>query len=94
MRRAHTKQAFKIRVLALVLALALIWYSLNPVPGPVIHSKRDDDSPDEKKRNIVPQSMAATLPVTFGLVPARASPLASTDAGADDDFEWPEFIDG
>jgi hypothetical protein len=94
MRRAQTKQAFKIRVLALVLALALIWYSLNPVPRPVSHCKREDDPPDEKKRNVEPQSMAATLPLGFSLMEARAEPLTSRDAGDDADFQWPEFIDG
>lgn len=81
MRRVQTKHIFKLRLLALVLALALLWYSLNPTPAPVIRRKREDELPDEKKRKAQPQSMMAT------------EPWLLLDDG-EDDFEWPEFIDG
>ena len=91
MRRELTRQTIKLRLLALVLALALLWYSLNPVPATPIRRKRDDELPDEKKRNLEPQSMPVTLPVGFRPILDIAAPLASSD---EDDFEWPEFIDG
>ncbi len=93
MRIEQTKQNLKLRLLALVLALALIWYSLNPVSRPIIRHKRDDEPPDEKKRNIEPQPMPATLPVAFRPIIKIAEPLQSS-RGDGDDFEWPEFIDG
>jgi hypothetical protein len=91
MRRERTRQTFKLRLLALVLALALAWYSLNPAPRPVIRKKLKEEPPDEKKRNIEPLSMPATLPVAFGTISEAAEPLPPAD---EDDFEWPEFIDG
>ena len=93
MRRTQTKQTLKLRFLAIVLALALMWYSLNPAPNPITRRKRDDELPDEKKRSVEPQSMPATLPIAFRTISARPEPLSSIDED-EDDFEWPEFIDG
>ena len=93
MRRAQTKQTFKLRLLAFMLALALLWYSLNPAPRPITRIKREDELPDKKNRNVEPQSMPATLPVAFRSIVEIAEPLPSLDEG-EDDFEWPEFIDG
>lgn len=93
MRRIQTKQTLKLRLLAFVLALALVWYSLNPAPGPTIRKKREPELPEEKKRKAEPQSMPATLSLSFRLSAEITEPLRS--AGEDeDDFEWPEFIDG
>lgn len=86
MRRVQTKQTLKLRLLAFVLALAIVWNSLNPVPTPITRSKRDDELPDEKKRNIEPQSMPATLPVAFSPVWEIAESLPSSD-DEEDDFE-------
>lgn len=93
MRRERTKQTLKLRLLAFVLALALIWYSLNPVPRTTISLKSEEKSPDEKKRNVEPRSMPATLPLAFR--PLREIAEPSQPANEDeDDFEWPEYIDG
>jgi hypothetical protein len=89
MSREQTKQTFKLRLLALVLALLLVWYGLNPAPRPVIRKKLKEELPDEKKRNVEPRSMPATLPVAFRPM-AGSAPPADDD---EDDFEWPEFID-
>lgn len=91
--RERTKQTFKLRLLAFVLALAIVWYSLNPVPAPILRRKRNDDLPDEKKRNLEPQSMPATVPLVFRPTGGTAKTLPSTYKDQDD-FEWPEFIDG
>jgi hypothetical protein len=93
MNRERTKQTLKLRLLAFVLALALVWYSVNPALRPLIRRKQEDEPPDEKKRNVEPQSMPATLPVAFRPVGEMAEPLPSSDE-EEDDFEWPEFIDG
>jgi hypothetical protein len=93
MRRERTKQTFKLRLLALVLALALVWYSFNPAPRPVVRKKLEEEPPDERKRNVRPRSMPATLPAAFTqLVEAAASSPPHDEE--EDDFEWPEFIDG
>ena len=93
MRRVQTRQTFKLRLLAFVLALALMWYSFNPTPRPITRIKREDELPDEKKRKVAPQSMAATLPLAFRPMGEIENVLLSPDAD-EDDFEWPEFIDG
>jgi hypothetical protein len=93
MKSTQTKQTIKLRLLALVLALALVWYSLNPAPTPIIRCKRDDEPPDEKKRNLEPQPMPVTLPVALRQMGEMAEALPCSDAG-EDDFQWPEFIDG
>ena len=93
MRRAQTKQTLKLRLLALVLSLALIWYSLNPMPTPIIHRKRDDELPDEKKRNLESHNMPRALSLAFEPIRGMAEPLTAPDQ-EEDDFEWPDFIDG
>jgi hypothetical protein len=93
MRREQTTQTLRLRLLALVLALAIVWYSLNPVPTSIIRRKRDDELPDEKKRSIEPQDMPETLPVAFKRSMEMIEPFLTTEED-DDDFEWPEFIDG
>lgn len=93
MRREPTKQTFKLQLLAFVLALALVWYSLNPPTTPIIRHKRDGELPDEKKRSVEPHSMPATLPLVFRPLGETAEHLPSPGED-EDDFEWPEFIDG
>jgi hypothetical protein len=88
--RGRTKQTLKLRLLALVLALALVWYSLNPAPRPVVRKKRKEEPLDEKKQEVKPRSMPATLPVAYS---STVEPSQPADDG-EDDFEWPEFIDG
>lgn len=94
MRKGRTKQTLKLRLLALVLALALSWYSIDPAPRPVQRIKREDDQPDAKKREAEPQLQATQLlPLMLGR--RFAESWNSTSATEDeDDFEWPEFIDG
>ena len=93
MRKIQTKQTLKLRLLAIVLALALVWYSLNPAPGPIIRNKREAEPPDEKKRKIDLRSMQVALPIAFRPVEGIAGLSISSDED-EDDFEWPEFIDG
>jgi hypothetical protein len=93
MNREQTKRTLKLRLLAFILAVALVWYSLNPVPGHSIRRKQDDKLPDEKKRNVEPHTMPTALPLAFRPFGEIAEALPSLNED-EDDFEWPEFIDG
>jgi hypothetical protein len=93
MRRERTKQTLKLRLMAFVLALALMWYSLNPAPIAITSRKPEAELPGEKKRNVEPQSMPATFPIAFRQLGERTEYLLPP-AEDEDDFEWPEFIDG
>lgn len=93
MRKEQTRQTLKLRLLALVLALALIWYSLNPAPSGITCRRRDDELPDEKKRNVEPHSRPVTLPLVFDPLGETFEKMPAPDKVVDD-FEWPEFIDG
>ncbi len=85
--------------MALVLALALLWYSINPAPTAVIRrSKRSEDEDRDAERrdaereiNISPLSAGAHRPQLFE---AAHHPPSSSGVDDEDDFEWPEFIDG
>lgn len=94
MKKMRTEQTFKLRLLAFVLALALLWYSLNPAPRPITRTKREDEVPDEKKREAELLLPGVTLlPVMLGTHKARLGdkPLPMQD---EDDFDWPDLIDG
>lgn len=93
MYREQTKQTLKLRLLAFVLAVALVWYSFNPSQRPVYRHKKEDPD-EEKKRNVQPQKTAvAALPVMFWPSGKVVEMLKTSDEDVDD-FDWPEFIDG
>lgn len=103
MRREGTRQTFKLRLLAFVLALVLVWYAINPAPGSISRDKPEGELPDEKRRDLEPQRQrcgletqflrADALPGTFGMVERGMAASAAADEDIDY-FEWPEFIDG
>ena len=93
MRKERTEQTFKLHLLAFVLALALIWYSLNPASGPIARLKGEVEPPDEKKREAEPQlQRAASLRAVIKALGAGSAdkPLPNQD---EDDFDWPDLID-
>lgn len=90
-RQKQTTQTLKLQLLACVLALALLWYSLNPVPRTAVYRQPKEEPPDEKKRDAVPRKMPMTLPNLFGPGGEGELLLLSEE---DDDFEWPEYVDG
>ena len=94
MRRGQTRQTFKLRLLAFVLAFAILWYILNPAPRPIARIKREEKPPDEKKREAEPQlQREACLPIVFR--PLRAGSGNQTLPIQDEDeFDWPDLIDG
>ena len=84
----------RVRLLALVLALALTWYVMNPAPGSASRVKRGGDQPDWKHREAKsPQSdshrSASTEVDATGAV---AAPTRS-EVQEIDDLEWPDVID-
>lgn len=94
MREEGFRQAIRLRLLALVLALALTWFALNPAPGSVTKIKRDEAPPDEKRRQARSQTGVNCDP---GWTETRA-PESALDSfsftGANiDNLEWPEVID-
>jgi hypothetical protein len=94
MRRVQTKQTFKLRLLAFVLALALVWYSLNPAPCSIDQGRREDEVPDEKRLEAEPRLQGATIsPVLLAMPGAGLGDKPVSNQG-EEDFEWPEFIDG
>lgn len=93
MRSERTKQTLKLQLLACVLALALLWYSLNPAPRPIARIKSEDELPDEKKREAEPQLLrAVVLPSVFGMLRADSEnqTLPKQD---EEEFDWPDLID-
>ena len=95
MRRVQTKQTLTLRLLAFVMALALLWYSLNPAPRPMVRKKKEAEPPEEKKRNAESHSMPTIrAPLAFKPSIEDEETLSLPDNDDDDDFEWPEFIDG
>ena len=94
MRRERTKQTFKLQMLALVLALALLWYSINPAPSPVSRIKSDGELPDEKRRELEPQLQRADVLHRDFRTPETGHTGRSVPVEDEHDFEWPEFIDG
>lgn len=92
MRQRPTAQAVRLRLLALVLALALAWYAMNPAPGPARRVRRDEEQPDEKRREA--KSPTPDYPhVRIEADGFRSSPnsLPSAAEGVDD-LEWPDII--
>ena len=94
MREERIREAIKLRLLALVLALALTWYAVNPAPGPVQIIKRDEEQPDEHRLEARWLS-AVNCDAVWTQAHATQSvlaPLSTTDEDLDT-LEWPEIID-
>lgn len=99
LRGERTKQGLRLRLLALILAFALSWYSINPAPATIIRTRREDDQTDDKKRRAAPETRRAPLSLQlYSLRPweKRDAPHSSSQSSLEDvdDFDWPEFIDG
>ena len=80
-----------MRLLALVLALVLTWYALNPVSVTVLPNGRQTEPPDENRYEAKNAFRATRQPerVEAG---ARGSSLSPRTEDADE-LEWPEIID-
>lgn len=88
---ARTKRSLKLRLLAIVLALALAWFIINPAPGP-IRRERKATPPDANKL----QAKAEAASLSSSAHSSRRRAIANTAAVAtvgDELFDWPEFIE-
>lgn len=87
------RRAFRLRLLAFVLAFALTWYALNPAPGSVRSDGQETEPPDENRREAKsglgasrhPEWMEAEVRGSF------VNPSAGT-TGEVGELEWPEII--
>jgi hypothetical protein len=95
MRHERTTQGFRIHLLALILALALLWYSINPAPYTITRDERKEPEPDAKKRQLEPAINRTPPALLFHQLHRREPSDAFHQPDEEtDDFEWPEFIDG
>jgi len=89
------RRGLKLRLLALVLALALTWYALNPAPGPVRRrNSRPGDAPEGKRRE-ERSRVGGRVHADAGLGraanrPATERPREPEDVEA---LDWPEYIE-
>jgi hypothetical protein len=94
MREERLRQAFRLRQLTLVLALALTWYAVNPAPGSMTGTKSDGRQPDEKCRKA--RSLSGlncdSVWTEANATEAASDPFLSAGQNIDD-LEWPEVID-
>lgn len=94
MREERLRQVIRLKLLALVLALALTWYALNPAPGSITAIKRDEGQPDEKRREAKSPSQLSCEPLwTVGTTTESALDPFSSASEKIDALEWPEVID-
>jgi hypothetical protein len=91
------RRAIRLRLLALVLALALTWYALNPAPGPMHMGRtdgRETEPPDENRRE-AESALRASLRaecIKDGVGGSSVvNPISCTDEVGE--LEWPEIID-
>jgi hypothetical protein len=77
-RAERVRQTLRLKLLALVLALALTWYALNPAPGPVRRGVREGEEPDAERRE--------------GRSPAARGPAPPPSREEPEELEWPEYI--
>jgi hypothetical protein len=100
MRNEQELSGVRLRLLAVVLALALTWYALNPAPGPIRHVRRGgDEGPDEKRRerkSRAPEAASAgALSLPSALRSSATRPPEADEVDEPDDLEeldWPEYL--
>lgn len=84
-------QEIRLRLLAFVLTMALIWYTMNPAPGPVRQVKRDEGQPDEQRRGATSPTMEDyDFGGAEGVAMKSAVDLSMAEVEV---LEWPEVID-
>ena len=91
MRERQTGETIKLRLMALVLALALTWYTMNPAPGSINGIKRDGEQPDEKHRD--KKSPAPVRYVSGETETVASKSTVNPSMENIEDLEWPEVID-
>ena len=94
MRQGQTTGAIRLWLLALVLALALTGYTMNPAPSPVRQVKQDEGQPDEQRRAAKsPAQVSDELElIGAGVLAPATNSLSSSAELSIDDLEWPEVL--
>lgn len=96
MRERQAREIIKLRMLALVLALVLTWYALNPAPGSMQRLERDEETPEEKRlekklrASVGRELMSREL---SGSADVIGKSMVNRGIEDIDDLEWPEVID-
>jgi len=91
MRKEQFIYQIKLKLMALVLALALAWYAMNPAP--VQRVRRGEEQPDEKRREAKSPPGGNFEQATTQATAMKSVSDSFSSAGLDvDDFEWPEVI--
>lgn len=85
----RVSQTLRLKLLALVLALALTWYALNPAPGPARPRVRRGKEPDGERREGKSPAGRVPSPV-FGAAGLAFVPPSSREEP--EELEWPEYI--
>jgi hypothetical protein len=96
MRERQAGEIIKLHMLALVLALVLTWYALNPAPGSLQRLERDDETPEEKrleKKSRASISLESMSHELSGSVEVMRKSVVNRGIEDIDDLEWPEVID-
>jgi hypothetical protein len=89
-KRGVKRQRFRLWLLALVLALALAWYTLNPVPGTAQLNRREEDPPDAKQRQAQAQTAGDLL--VLEMEPAFRQ-RSVREASFEELSGWPAYLD-
>jgi hypothetical protein len=93
LREERFRQAIRLHMLAFVLAVVLTWYALNPAPGSMTGTKRDEGQPDEERRETrSPSGLNCDSVRTEANATETASDPFLSVGQTIDDLEWPEVI--
>lgn len=102
MKSKRTKKSLRLQLLAFILALALMWYCINPMPRTTaIHrqKRQEDDEPGAKKRGAeIGAGRTAMWPNLLGTLATEPEQSSSSEEMNSEeidaeDFDWPDIID-
>lgn len=90
MNREVKQPKCRIWLLALVLAFALTWYTLYPVPGGMQSSQRKNAPPDAKRRQTRTPNPGAGL---HGSKERACQSAMDQEPSFEEFTDWPEYLD-
>ncbi len=94
MSREQTISGMRLRLLAIVLVLALVWYAMNPAPGPVRRAKAEGGPDGEQREAESPADVGYGLElIEEGGTRPYSRPVPIGEGDDANDLEWPDVID-